>query len=718
MTHNRECFFPRLFSACFVAVLFLCLAAGAAAQVIPDAPPRIVAIGDVHGDYDALVAMLQSTRLVDGKLKWSGGNAVLVQVGDFLDRGPKDRMVMDLFMRLEKEAPRKGGRVVVLLGNHEAMNMVGDLRYVSAAAYAGFADGDSGKRREKAYSQYVGYLRDFARSHELPEPALDPAAKGEWMRAHPLGYVEHRQALDPQAKYGAWLRTHSAMAKVGTILFLHGGISPALESGSVEAVNKRLEKELRAFDVLCQYLIERNVILPFFDLDEMVEAVNTDLKAKQDEVARKQAEAAAKAEAFRPDKDTQTHIQYLTSFLTISGSYMLSPESPLWYRGFALWSDEEGPQHLAAILPSYGVERVVVGHTVQKGQILSRFDGKVFLIDTGMLTSYFRGGRPSALEIRGQNFTAIYPNERVALLGDAAAQPAGNPSNEPEAGGEEFPGGPLSVARGQNKPESAGGGPARVWLDVDGKPLPFKTDEEVMEFLRTAKVKDKRNTSRGITRPYKVLLEKDGLRVHAAFRTVNEQKDMVRLRGGRVEMFFRDSYIFECAAYALAGLLGLDNVPPVVERRIGGQSGSLQIWVEQSMTEMDRLKQKIAPQEALRWNRQIQTMRVFDHLIFNTDRNQGNIVIDQDWKLWMIDHTRAFRRSEELENPENIRQCDRKLFERLQTLDPAETHRRLDKYLYGVEIDALLKRRARIVEVIRQRVAEQGESQVLYDPNR
>ncbi len=702
-------------ATCLVAVLCLSLVTGSSSQVIPTVPSRLVAIGDVHGDYEALVAMLQSTGLLDAKLRWSGGNAVLVQVGDFLDRGPKDRPVMDLLMRLEKEAPRKGGLVVVLLGNHEAMNVIGDLRYTTPAIFANYANKGSEKRRQKAYGRYVTYLRDFARSHELPEPALDPATEAEWMKAHPLGYVEHRQALESQSKYGVWLRARPAMAKVGKVLFVHGGVSPALESSNLEAVNKRVEDELRYFDTYRQYLLDGGLILPFFDLTEMIQAARTDLKKKEDEVARKEAEAVAERRRFRPDTITQNHIRYLSDFLSLPTWYIVAPEGPLWFRGFAEWSEEEGPQHVAGILSSYGAERVVVGHNTQKGQIRSRFGGKVFLIDTGMLSSYYPGGRPSALEIRAGEFTAIYPNERVSLPVESSARPAGTPSGEPDGDEEELPGGPLAVQEPQEKQESTSLAHKHVWLDPDGKPLPFKTDEEIMEFLRTAEVKRMKTTSQGITHPSKVLLEKDGIRMNAAFRTVNEQRDVAKLSGGRVEMFFRDNYIFECAAYALAHLLGLNNVPPVVERRISGTRGSLQIWVEQAMTETDRLKKKIPPQDVVRWNRQIQMMRIFDHLVFNTDRNQGNILIDPNWKLWMIDHTRAFRRHEDLENPENILQCERKLFERLQALDPAEARQRLSKYLYGVEIEALLKRRDRIVQVVRQRIAEKGEERVLFD---
>jgi len=702
-------------ATCLVAVLCVSLVTGSSGQVIPTVPSRLVAIGDVHGDYDALVAMLQSTGLLDARLRWSGGDAVLVQVGDFLDRGPKDRQVMDLFMRLEREAPRKGGRVVVLLGNHEAMNVIGDLRYTTPAILSNYANKGSEKRRQKAYGRYVTYLRDFARSHDLPEPTLNPAMEAEWMKAHPVGYIEHRQALESQSKYGAWLRARPAMAKVGKVLFVHGGVSPALASSNVEAVNKRVEGELRAFDTYHQYLLDGSLILPFFDLNEMLFAARMDLKTKEEEVARKEADAAAKGRRFRPDQITQNHIRHLSDFLSLPTWYIVASEGPLWFRGFAEWSEEEGPQHLADILSSYRAERVVVGHNTQKGQIRSRFGGKVFLIDTGMLTSYYPGGRPSALEIRAGEFTAIYPNERVSLPINSSARPAGTPSGEAEGDNGELPGGPLAVQEPPQKQEFAGPAPKHVWLDADGKSLPFQADEEIMEFLRTAEVKRMKTTSQGITRPSKVLLEKDGIRMNAAFRTVSEQKDVARLASGRVEMFFRDSYVFECAAYALAQLLGLDNVPPVVERRIRGTRGSLQIWVEQAMTETDRLKKRIPPQDVVRWNRQVQIMRVFDHLVSNSDRNQGNILIDQNWKLWMIDHTRAFRRNEHLENPQNILQCDRKLFKRLQALDPEETRRRLKPFLLEVEIKALLKRRDRIIEVIRQRIAEKGEDRILFD---
>ena len=256
---------------------------------------------------------------------------------------------------------------------------------------------------------------------------------------------------------------------------------------------------------------------------------------------------------------------------------------------------------------------------------------------------------------------------------------------------------------------------AMRWTDPDGKPLPFKTDEELLEFLRTAEVRKEKELSTGITRPLKLLLEKDGVRASAVFRSVSEEKAKVTYAGGRSEMFFRDSYLFEPAAYEMSLLLGLDNVPPATLREHGHTRGSVQIWVEGAMTEADRLEKKLEPPDVRRWNRQIQTMKVFDAVIYNTDRNQGNILATRDWKVWMIDHTRAFRRYRKPPSTEELRQCERRLFARLGSLDEALARKRLVPYLQKPEIEALLARSRYIVGRLKTLIAERGEAQVLYD---
>ena len=169
------------------------------AKVPAEAPETIVAIGDVHNDFDDFVAILRHTGLIDNQKRWTGGNTTFVQVGDLLDRGPKPREVMDLMMALEKEAASAGGRVVSLLGNHEVMNIMGDLRYVTPLIYASFADGNSDKRQKAAYDEYVKWRAGHASLlAELPQPM--ELTETEWMARHPAGFIEHREAFGPKGE--------------------------------------------------------------------------------------------------------------------------------------------------------------------------------------------------------------------------------------------------------------------------------------------------------------------------------------------------------------------------------------------------------------------------------------------------------------------------------------------------------------------------------------
>ena len=251
---------------------------------------------------------------------------------------------------------------------------------------------------------------------------------------------------------------------------------------------------------------------------------------------------------------------------------------------------------------------------------------------------------------------------------------------------------------------------AGVWLDPEGKPLPFTSDEEVMEFLRTARLIRFREIPLGVNQPRRALLEKDGVRMDAIFRDVNMDKPRLRLKSGTVVMNFRDSYIFEPAAYEISRLLGLDNVPPAILRKLQGKRGSLQVWLENAMIETSRVNDNITAPDKILWNKQMWNMRVFDNLIYNTDRNQGNILYDGDWKLWLIDHGRAFRREKELRNPKLVVKCGRKLWEKLKSLDGETVRERLKKFLRSSEIKALMRRRDKLVEHIQKLIQERGDN--------
>ena len=260
----------------------------------------------------------------------------------------------------------------------------------------------------------------------------------------------------------------------------------------------------------------------------------------------------------------------------------------------------------------------------------------------------------------------------------------------------------------------------RVWMGPDGQPLPFQSDQEIILFLQSASVVSWELIPKGRTSPRKVLLEKDGIRLHAIFRHVRVERKDRRRMGNRPPL--RDDFIFECAAYRLNRLLELHSIPPAVERTLFNTQGSLQLWVEQAMTERIRRRKKLTSPDQEKWGRQLQVALVFDRLINNQDRHRSNLLVDSDWKVWLIDHTRAFQpglgllepEETEPEEPEEIKRCDKLLWERLQTLEDQTISEQLRPFLRPEEISDLLSRRQRLVEHIQRLIDEKGAEEVLF----
>jgi hypothetical protein len=241
------------------------------------------------------------------------------------------------------------------------------------------------------------------------------------------------------------------------------------------------------------------------------------------------------------------------------------------------------------------------------------------------------------------------------------------------------------------------------------------TKEEMREFLLTAKVTRTRDLSKGVTRPVRFTMTNGRLTNDAVFQRVDERRMQAQFARGGGEVNFVDSYLYNLAAYTLAEMLGLDHMMPVtVPYTWRGNRGSLTWWVDWKWDEGMRLKQKLSPPNPLDWNNQMHRMRVFAQLVYDTDRNLGNVLITEDWKLYMIDFTRAFRLHRELPSPADLQRCDRNLFQRLRELDVAEVETRLRDYLTRFELQAMFARRDLMVKHFEELIATKGEAAVLY----
>jgi Calcineurin-like phosphoesterase len=225
-----------------IVVWLLCSLQVVFAEDVWTGVERVVAVGDVHGDFHQFTAILQSAALIDSRNRWIGGKTHLVQTGDVLDRGPHSRKVMDLLMELEKQARKAGGLVHALIGNHEAMNVYGDLRYVAPEEYTAFRDANSESVREQFFKQHVEELKTTS-----SDVKVDGDYRKKWEANHPLGYFEQRVAFGPNGKYGKWIRSHNAVIRINDSLFLHGGISPKYASMSIRLINETVRAELEDF---------------------------------------------------------------------------------------------------------------------------------------------------------------------------------------------------------------------------------------------------------------------------------------------------------------------------------------------------------------------------------------------------------------------------------------------------------------------------------------
>lgn len=252
------------------------------------------------------------------------------------------------------------------------------------------------------------------------------------------------------------------------------------------------------------------------------------------------------------------------------------------------------------------------------------------------------------------------------------------------------------------------------YVDADGQPLPYQDDDTITEYLLGAQVVANRELDIGVTGPRRLTLELDSIRLDAVFRHVDETHTRVRLADGSYYQRLRDFHGYEIAAYRLSKLLAMDNVPPVVTRTVGRDDGTVQLWLPGAMMEQDRVERGLQPPDGLRWARQIQEMLLFDELVGNVDRNPGNLLIDSEWKVWLIDHTRAFQQGDELRGPGRIRMVRRDFLEAMRQLDDATIEAAIGDIVEGRAREDMLQRRDLLLAHLDQLIAQRGEGAVIW----
>ena len=384
--------------------IFACLALTAAVSFASVAAstgdaPHIVVIGEVQGSAATVTKLLTHLGLADAQGRWAGGDTVLVQTGDLMDGGEHVREVLDLFMRLQEQAPATGGRVIVLMGNHEAMNILGELRDVNYLAYQSFAGPDSEARQRQAFNEYVAWRQGRARAVGSGEIVFGEDFETDWLATHPTGWIEYVEAMGVGGEYGRWLRTLPVAAQFGEVVFIHAGISPEMGGMDVEAINRHTAEEIVAFDQDRASMAKDKLCLPTASAREMVGVI-------EEEIDYVNSLDAPKRTPGNPRVARLLELQDLTQW----GSWsLLTEQGPLWFRGASKWDETDRGAEMAEILDTAGCQRLVTGQSDGKEHIIrARFDDRILLASVDMADDpWAGGGEPAALDIDNGVYTVV-----------------------------------------------------------------------------------------------------------------------------------------------------------------------------------------------------------------------------------------------------------------------------------------------------------------------
>ncbi len=339
---------------------------------------RIVAIGDVHGSYDKFVTLLRGTGLVNENLSWIGGEAHLVMVGDLVDRGKDDRGVVEMVIRLQNEARSAGGQVHALLGNHDVMVLIKDLRYVHKKSYGDFATDEDSADRETAWE---GFKSAHSRG-EISETKLRAA----FDETFPPGFFAYLKLFGLEGVFGAWSVSRPVVIKINGIVFVHGGLTEEVASLGLDEINRRIKENIIDF-IKYSKTLEPLVKGPTTFNDIVKVAFEIDNRVYQGKKSR-QHERAAK------------------ELIKLLDSMLFAPDGPLWYRGNSLEPERVERSQIEFVLNHLKADKLVVGHTpTGEGQVTSRFNVRLFRLDVGKVY----GRKPYCIEFEGNEVKVFNP---------------------------------------------------------------------------------------------------------------------------------------------------------------------------------------------------------------------------------------------------------------------------------------------------------------------
>ena len=354
----------------------------------------MIAIGDLHGSYEKALELFQGAGLIDADHKWIGGEQHLVTAGDLLDRGTGDRQLMDLMMRLQKESEAAGGRVHVVLGNHESMNMLRDLRYVNPRSFAAWADDEKDADRKTAWRQYSNAQLGSDRKSKVVS---------DFQRDYPPGFFARQKSFNLDGEYGKWLLTLPAVVKINGVIYVHGGLTVETAALGLDELNRNVLNDLRRHLEARAVLEKEGLVASWMGFAAIVRVARTGLKQPPGRVSPSLLKAA----------------QEIVD--TAKGPY-LSQEGPLWYRGNSFEDERIEREMLERSLELLGARAMVVAHSpTSSRRITSRFHGKLFKVDHNIGESE----KLQALVVEADDIVVIEASTQLTMM-PVSELPIGN----------------------------------------------------------------------------------------------------------------------------------------------------------------------------------------------------------------------------------------------------------------------------------------------------